>query len=245
MTASALTGDDRIPIYQRLADTLRRSVIDGGLKPGDRAPSENVLAEEFGLAPGTVRKALDVLVTEGVFERFQGKGTFVRQPSFDTSLMRFFRFRGPDGKFTVPESRILRREIEPMPSHVALALELPPATPGISMSRLRLHEGVPVVAEEIWLEHEPFKAFADLPAEDIGALIYPVYDTLCQKRVARAEEALTVEAAAPEIARLLRVSPGEPIVVIDRLAKGYDNKPIEWRRSRGRADQFHYHTEIR
>ncbi|MGF1525351.1 MAG: GntR family transcriptional regulator [Candidatus Competibacterales bacterium] len=245
MTVAALAGDDRIPIYQRLADTLRQAVIEGALKPGDRAPSENFLAEEYGLSPGTVRKALDVLVAEGVFERFQGKGTFVRRPNFDASLFRFFRFRGPDGEFRIPESRILRREIEPLPGHVAVALEAEEGTPGISMSRLRLHEGIPAVAEEIWLEYQPFRPFAHLPAEAIGALLYPVYDAQCGKLVARAEETLTVEAASPEVARLLRVEPGTPIIVIDRIAKGYDNKPIEWRRSRGRADQFTYHTEIR
>ena len=63
--------------------------------------------------------------------------------------------------------------------------------------------------------------------------------------VARAEETMTVEAASREIARLLRIDAGAPVIVIDRIAKGYDNKPIEWRRSRGRADQFTYQTEIR
>ena len=43
----ALAGDERIPIYQRLADTLRQSVITGALKPGDRAPSENFLSDEY------------------------------------------------------------------------------------------------------------------------------------------------------------------------------------------------------
>ena len=63
--------------------------------------------------------------------------------------------------------------------------------------------------------------------------------------VARAEETLTAEAARPEIARLLRVGHDTPLIIIDRLARGFDDTPLEWRRSRGRADQFHYHTEIR
>ena len=244
MADALLSGDERIPAYQRLADQLRQSIIDGSLKPGDRAPSENSLARDYGLAPGTVRNALDVLVGEGVFERFQGKGTFVRRSSFDKSLFRFFRFRGHGGLSNVPESRILRRDIEPMPEYVSSALEVPVGTTGISMSRLRLHEETPVLAEEIWLEREPFEAFAELPAREIGNLLYPVYDETCGKLVARANETLTVEAAAPEIARILRIETGTPVVVIDRTAKGYDNKPLEWRRSRGRADQFTYHTEI-
>lgn len=240
-----MSGDDRLPVYQRLADALRQLITDGELKPGDRAPSENSLAEEFGLAPGTVRSALDVLVAERVLERFQGKGTFVRRPSFDTSLFRFFRFRDSKGEIAVPESRILRRQVEPMPGHVAAALELPKGSEGVSLSRLRLHAGTPVLSEEIWLDHKRFEAFATMPLEQIGDLLYPVYDKMCNQLVARADETLTVESAKVKIARLLRVEKGAPIIVIERVAKGYDNKPIEWRRSRGRADQFSYHTEIR
>lgn len=247
MTENALkiSGDDRLPVYQRLADGLRLAVVNGTLKPGDRAPSENELAEEFGLSPGTVRKALDVLVAEQVLERFQGKGTYIRRPSFDASLFRFFRFRGPDGSYSVPESRILRKQIEPMPGHVAAALELANGTPGITMSRLRLHENVPVLSEEIWLELAKFEAFAQLEQNDIGDLLYPVYDSLCNQLVARADETLTVESSKARISRMLRVESGSPLIVIERVARGYDNKPLEWRRSRGRADQFSYHTEIR
>ena len=236
-----MSGDERIPLYQRLADEIRQSVVDGTFKPGDRAPSETILAERHNLAPGTVRKALDVLVTEGVLERFQGKGTFVRRPSFDRSLFRFFRFKGPDGAFSVLESRILRREIEPIPDYIANALNVPPGTDGISISRLRLHQGIPVVAEEIWLAFEPFRAFAAMQNSQIGELLYPVYGKL----VAQAEETLTAEAASPETSRLLRIARGTPVIVIDRIAKGYDSAPLEWRRSRGRANQFTYQTEIR
>lgn len=245
MLAIQISGDQRIPVYQRLADSLRESVANGTLKPGDRAPSENALAEELGLAPGTVRSALEVLVSEQVFERFQGRGTFVCRPSFDKSLFRFFRFRGSDGSVAIPESRILRREIEPLPSHVSAALEVQTGSMGISMSRLRLLDDAPVISEEIMLVYEPFKSFAELPTQDIGDLLYPVYEQSCNQRVARADETLTVETANKNVARLLRVGVGSPIVVIDRVAKGYDNRPIEWRRSRGRADLFSYHTEIR
>ena len=44
----ALAGDERIPIYQRLADTLRQSVITGALKPGDRAVVLVVPQHGFG-----------------------------------------------------------------------------------------------------------------------------------------------------------------------------------------------------
>ena len=245
MPIQQLSGDQRLPIYQRLADLLRRDVTEGRLRPGDRVPSDNELSQAYELSPGTVRKALDLLVQEELFERFHGRGTFVRRPSFDSSLFRFFRFRGPNGSGAVPEGRILRRSMEKVPSYVARQLHIEEGSQAISMSRVRLIDAIPVVAEEIWLPLDRFAAFLDIATEEIGDLLYPIYDDICGQLVARAEESLTAEAATTETARLLRIETGTPVMLIDRLAKGYDGTPLEWRRSRGRADLFRYHTEIR
>ena len=245
MPESNLKGDERLPIYQRLADTLRDEVVSRVRLPGDRVPSENVLAEDYGVSTGTARKALDVLVQENLMERFHGRGTFVRRPNFDQSLFRFFRFRGPSGEWSMPTARILKRNVEPAPSFVARKLGLKDGQPAISMSRMRFVDEAPVLIEEIWLPLERFQAFLDLDQKEIGDLLYPIYDTLCGQLIARAEEDLTAEQAAPEIARPLRITTGSPVIVIDRLAKGYDDTPLEWRRSRGSANKFHYHTEIR
>lgn len=245
MSTAELLGDERLPLYQRLADSLRQEIVDGVRGPGDQLPSENVIAVEYGLAPGTARQALAKLVGEGILERFHGKGTFVRHPSFDKSLFRFFRFRGAEGAHVVPQSRILQRTIEPAPGHVAQHLQIEADEPSIFINRLRLIDGVPVVVEEIWLPLEAFRNILTIESDAIGPLLYPLYSTLCGHVVARAHEDLTVGRAEVKTAEILCVSRGEPVIVIDRLARGYDDTPLEWRRSRGRADQFHYHTEIR
>jgi GntR family transcriptional regulator len=113
------------------------------------------------------------------------------------------------------------------------------------MSRLRLIDDVPMLAEEIWLPYVRFAAFAQMDLNEIGDLLYPVYEAQCNQVVASATETLTVEAIGPLHARLLRIEPGTPAVVIERLAYGYDRQPLEWRRSRGPASEFIYQAEIR
>ena len=241
----ALIGDDRLPLYQRLADTLRERIAERVYRPGDPFPSENDLAAEYKVAPGTVRQALGQLTREGILERFHGTGTFVRRPGFDRSLFRFFRFRADSGESVIPESRILKRRIEPAPSHIARRLDMAEGADAINLSRLRVIDDTPVLAEEIWLPARPFSRFMEVPLEAVGALLYPVYDEVCGQLVAKAEETLTAEAAKPEHARLLRLQSATPLIVIERLAKDCKGAPLEWRRSRGRADQFFYQTEIR
>jgi DNA-binding GntR family transcriptional regulator len=62
-----------------LADILRAQIESGELPAGRIVPSENTLSQQHGLARGTVVKALDALEREGLVERIQGRGTFVRR----------------------------------------------------------------------------------------------------------------------------------------------------------------------
>jgi GntR family transcriptional regulator of arabinose operon len=65
------------PLYLQLADYLRRQIEGGALKPGERLMPELEIAEKYGLARGTVRQALALLVNQGLLQRTRGKGTFV------------------------------------------------------------------------------------------------------------------------------------------------------------------------
>lgn len=242
---SVLDGDERLPLYQRLADAIRNDIIKGIKKPGDKLPSENILAKELGLAAGTVRQALAKLVEQGTLERFHGKGTFVRTPSFDKSMFRFFRVHGEGGERVLPESVILERRIEKVPDAVADQLQIEQNAPAIYMERLRKVNGETVMAEELWLPLEPFQSFMDTSLEEVGNLLYPAYASLCNLTVVKVDEVITVGIADKTIADSLQIQPSDPIVIIDRLALGYEGKPLEWRRSKGRASQFQYHVEIR
>jgi GntR family transcriptional regulator len=245
LTEESMHADDRLPRYQRLRDEMVALVAARHWRPGEAIPTEQALAKSYDVAVGTVRKAVDLLVAEGLLERFQGRGTFVRRASFDSSLFRFFRFQTRQGERRIPESRILRREVVEAPSAVAATLQIPNGAKVIQMSRLRLIDGMPMLAEEIWLPFDRFAAFAQLELTEIGDLLYPVYEAQCNQVIASATETLTVEAIGPLHARLLRIEPGTPAVVIERLAYGYDRQPLEWRRSRGPASEFIYQAEIR
>lgn len=74
------------------------------------------------------------------------------------------------------------------PAAVAAALRIAPGANVIQMARLRLIEDAPVLTEDIWLPLDRFAAFADLPLDSIGDLLYPVYEAKCNQVVASATE---------------------------------------------------------
>lgn len=237
--------DDRLPLYQRLHDELSDRIAAQRWRPGEAIPTEAELVKEFAASVGTVRKAIDMLVAEGALERFQGRGTFVRRARFDSSLFRFFRFQKENGERQVPEARILRREVLDAPSAVASALRLAPGAQVIHLTRVRLLDAKPLLAESIWLPKDKFAALLDIDTGEFGDLLYPLYEERCGQVIASAEEDLTAEAVDDVHARLLQLEPGAPVIVVERVALGYDRQPLEWRRSRGPAAQFRYHVEIR
>lgn len=237
--------DLRLPLYQRLRDTLATAVAEGQWRPGDAIPSEADLAKSHGVAIGTVRKAVDQLVAEGVLDRQQGRGTFVKRTRFNASMFRFFRFQSETGERRIPVSRILRREELPAPSAVASALRIRPRDAVIHLVRLRLIDDLPLLAEDIWLPKAGFEPLLALDPGEFGDLLYPLYEERCGQVVVTAEETLTVETADPMKARLLKLQPHAPLIVIERLAYDLTRHPLEWRRSRGAADKFRYHVEIR
>jgi DNA-binding GntR family transcriptional regulator len=71
--------DAETPLWLQLANLLRAQIQSGELQPGRVMPSETTLMQEHDLARGTVRKAIDVLVGEGLVNRVQGRGTYVRR----------------------------------------------------------------------------------------------------------------------------------------------------------------------
>jgi len=243
--ALAPESDHRLPRYHRVREALSAEIAARRWKPEEAIPSETEIAETHQVSIGTVRKAIDSLVADGVLERFQGKGTFVRRPDFQSSFFRFFRFASAGGAPRVPVSRILKREETTMTVVVAEALGLKAGAPAIRFSRLRLIEDRPLVLEDIWLPHDRFKALLTIDTREFGDLLYPLYEQYCGVMVASAQETLSAEAVSAKNARLLELEAGEPVIVIERVALSADRQPLEWRQSRGPASEFRYHVEIR
>jgi len=71
------TWDQKLPIYQQLADLLAAQLLDGDPPEGEAMPSVRALAGRFLLNPLTVNRALQALGDEGLLENRRGLGLFV------------------------------------------------------------------------------------------------------------------------------------------------------------------------
>ena len=67
-----------IPIYRQLVDAIRAAVKKGTLTNGQQLPTVQDLSADLGIAVGTIKRAYDELDREGIVEKGQGRGTFVK-----------------------------------------------------------------------------------------------------------------------------------------------------------------------
>ena len=236
--------EDRRPIYRRLRDQIAAEIAQNVWRPGEAISTEAEFAAKYHISVGSVRKAVDLLVLDGLIERVSGNGMFVRRPDFQHAYIRFTRVWGSAGERRIPQSRIYKREALVGPPEVTSALNLKEGARVIRLLRLRIHEGVPVIHEEIWLDEARFAPVLTM-TEDQPKLLYPIYEDLCGEIVARAEETITIEKSNKIDIELLGLRKGSSIVSVKRLSLGYDERPIEWRYSRSSAEGFHYKIDIR
>ena len=71
----------RGPKYKRLYHALETAVRSGNMEPGRKLPPVRELAWQLGITPGTVARAYQMGIDEGLLEATIGRGTFVKAPA--------------------------------------------------------------------------------------------------------------------------------------------------------------------
>ncbi|MEW2221606.1 GntR family transcriptional regulator [Streptomyces sp. NPDC006990] len=76
------------PPYLRIADLFRQRIADGNWAPGDRLPSRSALGAEYGVGDNVIRRAQELLISQGLLEGRAGSGTYVSEPRRRMRMVR-------------------------------------------------------------------------------------------------------------------------------------------------------------
>ena len=233
------------PLYRQIKELLVQSLERGEWKPGELIPSEIELASRFQVSQGTVRKAVDELAAEHLLLRRQGKGTFVATHHEARVRYRFLRLAADDESMGGrAESRILECRRLRAPAEVARALDLRAGETVVMIRRQLSMNQRPTVIDDIWL---PGSVFRGLTLELLTANRVPLYGLFESEfgvSMVRADEKLRAVAAPAEIAGLLGVEPGSPLLQVDRVSYTYGDRPVEIRRGLYLTDHYHYRNSL-
>ena len=67
------------PVYEQVLLAVKRALISGQLKAGDRFPSVRVLSQELRINPNTAHKIISTLIEDGLLRVQPGVGTMIGQ----------------------------------------------------------------------------------------------------------------------------------------------------------------------
>lgn len=178
-----------LPVYQQIAELLVRQIKAGYWHTGERLPTEAALAQTLSVAVGTLRKSLALLEQQGVLERIQGSGTYVKSVQGTQQIYELFRLELTDGP-GLPTAQIL----DVAPAKPETGMPLGDAAACWRVRRWRFLTQVPVALEEIWF---PAKTLKALRAAELGDSMYLFYQQRLSVWISRVEDQISA-APAPD-----------------------------------------------
>jgi GntR family transcriptional regulator len=226
------------PLYLQVAAKLGDAINTGLWQADDALPSERTLCEALDISRVTARKALDILIEQGLIVRRQGSGTYITprllQPlSRLSSFSEDIRNRG-----FVPGSRWLVREIAIANQDEVLRLGLSPAANVAKLKRLRTADNTVMAVEMSTL---PYR-YVPEPA-NLGDSLY----SYLEKRgtpVVRALQQIRAVNAGEEIAHMAGIARGTAMLLITRIGYLESGLPIELTYSYCRNDYYDFVVEL-
>jgi DNA-binding GntR family transcriptional regulator len=233
-----------LPLYIQLANGIRVRVITGEWPAGYKLPAEIDLAKKLEVSRGTLRKAIEVLSAEKVIEQFQGKGTFVLATVFEqnwayklTSTSEELNWKGIPFRTEVIE--LCKKTIKNQ--RILSLLNLSPVHHEvISLKRLRYVSDSPVVLHETYFPAEKYVGLLsiDFTQESMTGVL----ENQLGVGVTWADHTISAIYAEKEVARLLQLKAGGPVIYDEHILYDDKDQVVEFTKGWFRGDRFRLKT---
>ena len=227
-------------LYQQVSRDLLDRIAGEGLEKGAMLPSEAELCQQYGVSRITIRAAIGQLVERGLLVRRPGVGTFVTGRSNTAREFNLVGFLEEGRLFT---SEPVSNEVLEADARLAELLDLAPGAP-VRHIRTAVHrEGEPLTVADGYS--------ADTPEERLSEEDYrrPVASAIAigirtRRRIRRAEQTLEAVAASGEVARLLDLPEGTPVIRARRIYFTAKDRPVYYLEVRYHPSHYDFNVDL-
>ena len=215
------------PVWQRIVRALGDGIGPGGLRPGDRLPTEAQLAARFGVNRHTVRRALQQLAQAGLVRVEQGRGSFVADDVIDYPVVPRTRFNEWIRRQNrEPTGQVLHVREQAASVPVAAGLGLVAGAAVAVMDRLGLADGVPV---SLGSHHFPMDRLPGvLDALRASATITAALAAVGVADYVRQSTRVSARLPTPREASLLKITRTRPLLVCENTNVDADGQVVEF-----------------
>jgi DNA-binding GntR family transcriptional regulator len=227
------------PAYVQLVNILRNQIAFGQFKPGERLPSESQLCKRYEVSPMTVRRAINILLQQGLVSTTQGRGTFVKSIELSTVKFGFDELRDmfSQNKVKLLEVRIIKAD-----SDIAERLMIKPGERVILIRRLIIKDEEPISYHQEFMIYDPKRPIVEGEME-VTAL-YGLFAGTAETSFKRGELAIKATVLNDTEARLLFAQTNLPSFRIEHLFYDFYDKPVSWGFLLCRGDKLSFKTTV-
>ena len=236
-----------IPLYEQVKRYISELILLGTWEANKVLPNENEMARQFGVAVGTVRRALADLTAEGMLSRRPKTGTVVTGRTPNHSLrfyFQYFRLHNIDGKMCNSEAETISSEMGLPNTAERERFALSPGIENhvIRINRLRRVEGAPIMLDSMVLNA---KMLEDFPLFDPPDRIYLYLLEAYGIRITAVREKVTAVIAEKFEEKLLELGETTALLQIDEISYDQSGQAIIRTVHRALTEKFQYVNEVR
>ncbi len=235
------------PLYHRIYAVMRERIVKGYYPTDVPVPSEAELAESFSVSRITIRKAMEMLTTEGLITRTRGRGTYVNEHEENklnkavvSNINSLFGYLNAVGKST--RLKVVSLDLGEAPPRICEQMGVPPKTELVRAVRVR------------WLDKRPYSLSIAYLVPEIGNtlkrqdLATTNMIDLVQRAgavVEQVEQTMTATLADDYTAKHLEIPVGAPLMLVNRLFINVDLKPFYAAEIFYCADRYEYRVSLK
>lgn len=236
----------QLPLYKEVKEKIIQALASAEWSPGMKLPVERDLAQRFRVGIATVRAAVSELEAAGILSRKQGKGTFVSEHTNQSRLYRFFNLVKRDGTRQTPTREFisLRRDRATLEEMELLRLSRYGKQPDVFRLRITFSlEEKTVGVSDITVPVGLFGRMTRSGVCDGGVTLYALYQSNYNVNVISVAADLSADKIPADVAPLLGLKAGSPVLMIRRKAYTYADVPVELRSTWVNTAECRFHLD--
>lgn len=214
------------PAYSQLVDILKQQIGSGQYPPGSWLPSESKLRKRHKVSAVTVRRAVSILVEQGVVETTKGKGTLVKSLDLDTVSFDLAKLQDLFQDHASTQIKLLFTRIIPANSQIADKLKIKEGERVIHIRRMISRYEVPLILHEQYLIYDPRQPVVE--AEFSLTSLQGVFESSKSGALKKGILNLRVTALDEKEARYFNKNPGSPAFQLEHLFFDLKDHAISW-----------------
>ena len=228
--------------YLEIYETIKDRILTGDYKSNAKLPDGTSLATEFGCSELTIKKALDILVGDGLVVRKRGSGSYVKRP-LNTQAPRHLYGTSKNAEVSKQDlkTKVLNYSVEPATDFLAERLNCKEGDMLYHLVRVRIIDGKPNVIEDTFM---PINVITGLSKQHVESSVYSYINNELGLKIHSSTMEITVTNATELEYEHLSVPIGNNVVNVEQVVFLDNGDIFEYSNVKHLCENFKFSTNF-